>query len=43
MSVSTTGQKGTEEFDDKKAYQPQEEEGVPFVSLLDKLSPRAVN
>lgn len=35
MPVSTLGQQSAGEFDCKKAYQAQEEEGVPFVSLLD--------
>ena len=37
------GKEGTDDFDGKKAYQPQEEEGIPFVSVLDALSPTAVN
>lgn len=35
------GQKQANGFDGKKAYQPQEEDGDPFVSLPEVLSPGA--
>ena len=33
MPVSTMDQQGADKFDGKKAYQAQEEDGIPFVSL----------
>ncbi len=43
MPVSRMNKEGADEFDGKKAYQAQEEEGVPFVSVPDVLSPKAVD
>lgn len=37
MPVSTIGQKGADKFDGKKAYQAQEEDGIPFVSVAGRV------